>query len=289
MSKKIGIVINVDTRPGYLDNHAFCGMGGGGGCRSVDFMTDNVLNKIKFFRNYDIEVTLYVHLIQDLTYGLLAEIKDMIDQGFIHNFVINRDTKIFMGKDIRQWQDTMYLNALMLSRGEYIAHFDADSAAFRRDDSDIIDRMVAWIDSGRYDFVSYPSVHSPHEGPEQCLSGDPEYLWASSRFFFCRRDFIDYDEIVRCFDDNYWIARHSGKPHRYPNVIEQILGHLAGKDRVLYPPKNNKDAMIFCWHNYFDGIAGWLNEASYEDVYDYVMNKCGGINGPCDVNGVCVD
>jgi len=191
-----------------------------------------------------------------------------------------------MGKSIRQWHDTMYLNAMMLSRGKYIVHFDADSAAFRRDDSDIIDRMINWIESGQYDFVSYPSVHSPMEGPEQCLEGDPEYLWASSRFFFCKRDFLNYDEFVRCLDDNYWIKRHEGKPHRYPNVTEQILGHLAGKNRVLYPPKNNEDAMIFCWHNYYTGIAGKLNEMSFDQVHDYVINQCGGINGPCDVAGV---
>lgn len=280
----IGIVINLDTRPGYTDEKAFCGMGGGGGCRNLDFFTSNVLNKIHFFRGHDIEVTLYIHMIKHVVPELWSAIKDMMDNGFIHNLAFNKDTRKFMGKSVRQYHDTMYLNALMLSRSKYIAHFDADAGAYRRDDSDIVDRLVGWIDSGQYDIVSYPSFHSPMEGPDQCLLGDPEYLWASTRFFFCRRDFIDYNEFVRCFDDEHWFAKHQGKPHRYPNVTEQILGFEAGPGRVLYPPKDLNEFMIFTWHTYHTGTVAKLGSMSYDGVYDFIMNDCGGIGGACDVN-----
>lgn len=281
---KIGIVINVDTRKGYTDEKAFCGMAGGGGCRSVDFITHNVINKIKFFRNYDCEVTLYLHRREALSSELISTINSMIDAGMIHNFVINSHTQYFMGRPIRQWHDTMYLNALMLSRAEYIAHFDADTAAYKREGCNIIERMIDWVWSGQYRIISYPSFYSPNEGPDQLKLGDPEYLWASTRFFFCRRDWLDYNEISKCFNDVYWVKRHEGKPHRYPNVMEQILGFLAGPGKVLYPPKDLESFMIFCWHTYQRGIIEKLNDMSYDEVYDFVMNKCGGIGGACDVN-----
>ena len=282
----IGVVINLDTRPGYTDKTAYCGMYGGGGCRSVDFFTDNVLNKIRFFRGYKIEVTLYVHMVEDITDEVWESLKKMMDDGLVHNLAFNRDTRVFMGGPIRQFHDTMYLNAMMLSRAKYIAHFDADSAAYRRDECDIIDQIINWVESGQYDIVSYPTVHSPMEGPNQCLPGDPEYLWASTRFFFCKREFLNYNEFVKFFDDAYWIERHEGKPHRYPNVTEQILGFMAGPERVFYPPKNLDDFMIFCWHRYNKGTIGILNELSYDEVYDFVINQCGGIGGACDVSDI---
>jgi len=282
----IGIVINLDTRPGYTDEVAYCGMHGGGGCRSIDFFTDNVLNKIHFFRGYTTEVTLYIHVIEDITIELWHSLIKMMDDKLIHNLALNRDSKLFMGKPIRQFHDTMYLNAMMLSRAKYIAHFDADSAAYRRNDCDIIDQIINWIESDQYDIVSYPTIHSPMEGPNQCLPGDPEYLWASTRFFFCKREFLNYNGFVRLFDDAYWIEQHKGKPHRYPNVTEQILGFMAGPGRVLYPPKDLNNFMIFCWHRYNRGTIGSLNEFSYDEVYDFVINRCGGINGACDVSDV---
>ena len=68
----IGIVINVDTRPGFQEDYVYCGMptatgvGGACGARSTDFIIANVWNKIQFFRDHDIEVTLYVDLHENL-------------------------------------------------------------------------------------------------------------------------------------------------------------------------------------------------------------------------------
>jgi hypothetical protein len=281
---EIGVVINVDTRPGYLNQRVMCGMHGDGGARSIDFMTDNVINKINFFRGYDIEITLYLHRVDAMPDGLMSQFNKMIDLGHIHNFVVNSNTRTFMGKPIRQWHDTMYLNAIMLSRAKYIAHFDGDTSAYRRDECDIVDRLMNWVESGEYEIVSYPSYYSPHEGPDQLLPGDPAYLWASTRFFFCRRDWFDYNKFIKCFDDGYWVEAHQGEPHRYPNVTEQILGFLAGPGKVLYPPKDLDQFMIFCWHTYLRGLIGKLNFMSYDEVNNFIMTECGGIGGPCDVN-----
>jgi len=286
----IGIVINADTRPGYLDEKAYCGMATGGGCRSVDFLTDNVRNKISFFRGYDIEVTLYVDIHEPISSSLMAELHSMQDSGEIHNLILNRTSGNFMGKPLRQWHDTMYLNAMMLSRAKYMAHFDGDGGAYRRDDCDIIEQWIRMIESGEYKFISYPSAHSPNEGgiPGQNAippgeEGGFDYLWASTRFFFCRRDIIDYNEIARCFDDHYWISKHEDRPHRYPNVMEQILGFLAGPGQVCYSPKNNEQYMIFSWHEYYRGAIKKLALKNYDEIYSFIMNDCGGINGACDV------
>jgi hypothetical protein len=286
---EIGVVINCDTRPGFMDNHAYCGMATGGGGRSVDFMIDNVMNKVKFFKGHDVEVTLYVDLHQDLNPFYMSKLHAMQRTGQIHNLILARNSHQFMGKELRQWHDTMYLNALMLSRAEYVAHFDGDTSAFRQDDCRCIEEWIEMIESGNYKIVSYPTFFSPNEGDipgNNALPAPPggfDYLWASTRFFFCRRDFIDYNAIVNFFDDDVWFRAHAGRPHRYPNVTEQILGFLAGPGQVCYPPKDLSKYMIFSWHDYYAGTIGNLNGLPYEDVRDYIVNECGGINGPCDV------
>ncbi len=293
--KEFGIVINADTRPGYLDDETYCGKIGGmgaNGARSINFLTDQVLNKIEFFRGYDIEVTLYIDFHTALISKTMETLRIFINEGKIDNLVIARHSDIYKGKRIRQWQDLNYLHALTMSRSKYLVHFDADSSAYRKNDCDIIDKFKAIIDSGEYNYISYPTYHSPNEGdipgdnayptPEQ--KDKPDYLWASTRFFFTKREFLDYNKFTDYFDDNVWIKAHEGKPHRYPNVAEQILGFMAGPGKVMYAPKNLDEYMIFCWHTYHPGTLGALHGADYKEVYDYVMDQCGGINGPCDVN-----
>uniref|UniRef100_A0A6H1Z9G2 Glycosyltransferase n=1 Tax=viral metagenome TaxID=1070528 RepID=A0A6H1Z9G2_9ZZZZ len=285
----IGVVINVDTRPGYLDEHAYCGGLTGGGGRSIDFMTDNVVNKIKFFNGYDIELTLYVDLHEMLTPFLRDKLYEMQQQGLIQNLIFAKNSHYFMGKVLRQWHDSLYLNALILSRGKYVAHFDGDTSAFRKEDCHVIKEWIEMIESGKYKMISYPTIYSPNEGNIPGINALPpsqggfDYLWASTRFFFCRRDFIDYNAIIELFNDNTWIKRHNGRPHRYPNVTEQILGFLAGPGQVCYPPKKLLDYMMFSWHDYYLGTIGKLNELPYPEVHDYIMKECGGINGACDV------
>ena len=230
----------------------------------------------------------------DMHEPLLPEVVEklfgMRDDGLIHNMIFNNHNRLYNGAPIRQWQDVNYLHALISCKAKYLAHFDADSSAFRRDDCTIIDQWISLIESGAYKYVSYPTFFSPNEGDvpgENALTSDGtgyDYLWTSTRFFFCKRSEIDYNRIFKCFDDEFWIQTHNGRKYRYPNVMEQILGFLAGPNRVCYSPKRLEEFMIFCWHDYYKGTIGKLNEMPYEQVYDFIMNECGGIGGACDVN-----
>ncbi len=252
-------------------------------------MTDNILNKINFFKGYNIETTLYVDIHEPLTPYLKDWLLDMQDTGLIQNLILAKNSHDFAGRNIRQWQDILYLHALIMSRAEYIAHFDGDTSAFKKEDCQVVEEWIKMIETGQYKIISYPTFFSPNEGdiPGQnalpAPPGCPDYLWASTRFFFCRRDLIDYNGIIELLDDNVWIKKHQGKPHRYPNVMEQILGFLAGPEQVCYPPKILSNYMIFSWHDYYAGTLKKLNEMPYEEVHQYIINKCGGINGACDV------
>lgn len=276
----IGIVINADTRLGWDRDSSKCEMGMG--CRSADFMLDGVLNKINFFRGYDVDVTVYVDVHCELDHDTYSKLLNMFFNRKIHNLVLNRHMNRFMGQPIRQLQCTMYLNAFMMSRGYYIAHFDADAGAFRRDDCDIIERWMDWIDSGKYKYISYACDDSPNP----CQPDGYEYYWPSTRFFFCRRDQINFEQIRYCFNDAIWVEAHGGNKHRYPNCMEQILGFLAGPEKIYYPPKEFNQYMIFTWHTYYNGTARILDAMPYDKVHDHIMNECGGICGPCDVHAV---
>ena len=290
----IGIVINVDTRPGFMDDYVYCGMptatgvGGACGARSVDFITYNIWNKIQFFRGHDIEVTIYVDLHENLPDGLVTELNQMLHKNEIHNLILARHTKQFMGKYIRQWQDTLYLNACMMVRAKYLVHFDADTSCYRRDNSDIIDQWLKLLE--QYKYISYPTYFSPNEGDIPGVNALPapaggfDYLWASTRFFMCKRETLDYIKIIECFDDAVWKQKHGDRPMRYPNVFEQIIGFLAGPGQVCYSPKDMGNFMIFCWHHYNVGTIPRLNQLPYDEVLNYIVNERGGIQGACDIN-----
>ena len=292
--KEIGVVINADTRPGYLDAETYCSKIGGmgaNGARSVDFMVANVVNKIQFFRGYDIEVTLYIDFHTALNKQVVDIFGKFLNEGYVDNLIIAKHTDTFKGKKIRQWQDINYLHALTMSKSKYLVHFDADASAYRRDDCDIIERFKNWVDSGEYTYISYPTAFSPNEGdvpgenayPNPGQEDRPDYLWASTRFFFTKREFLNYNKFVDLLDDNYWKEAHDGKVYRYPNVTEQILGFMAGSGGVMYAPKNVQEYMIFCWHTYHQGTIDKLAPLDYDSVLKYV-EETGGVCPPCDVN-----
>jgi hypothetical protein len=290
----IGIVINVDTRPGFQEDYVYCGMptatgvGGACGARSIDFITHNVYNKIQFFRGHDIEVTLYVDLHENLPNELARELNQMLCRGEIHNLIYAKHTKQFKGKYLRQWQDSLYLNACMMSRSKYLVHFDADTSCYRKDDCAIIDKWIELLE--QYKYISYPTYFSPNEGDVPGTNALPapeggfDYLWASTRFFMCKRETLDYNRIVELFDDHVWKEAHGKRPMRYPNVFEQIIGFLAGPGQVCYSPKDIENFMVFCWHHYNVGTIPRLNKLPYNEVLNYIVNERGGIQGACDIN-----
>jgi len=173
------------------------------------------------------------------------------------------------------------LNDLILSKGKYLAHFDQDMAAFIND-RNVINEWIEWLDSGKCDYICYPSRYAP----DPCLDPDfDEYFWASSRFFFCKRDILDYTEIDKCLRDMDYLYGNYGDKKRKCPWLEHVMGMMAGKGRVVYPPVAIDRYMIFSWNKYHTGTLAKLNQMPYSEVVSYV-ERSGGIQYPCDVTGI---
>jgi hypothetical protein len=277
--KVISVIINVDTRPGFMDMQTdFNGMFNG--ARSLDFLIEGVLNKKKFFDGYDHDVTLFIDYHERIPRAYEEALLNMLNNGQITNLVFNRHTEYFQDRFTFKWNDINFLNAIMMGRGKYIAHFDGDTAAFRKPGSTAIDRMMQWLDED-IEYVSYPSNFSPGEtGPE--VFDQFRYWWASTRFFFGKRESIDYTEIVKCLQSDEYLYGKYGDRRRCP-WLENILGIITyDKGKKVYYPPMSSDYMIFCWGRYYSGVLPRLNQMSYEDVDAYI-GQCGGISYPCDV------
>lgn len=269
----ISVVINCDTRSGFQDSESSA-EAMFNGCRSLDFLVDGVRNKIKFFDGFEIETILFVDQHNQIPESVLATIRGMVD-----TLVIRKHDKRFGDmKDYQKFNDLNYLSALQLARGEIVCHFDQDCSAFTRN-PDSVNKLLKHLES--HDFISYPSIYSP------VAVADPsfDYLWASTRFFICKRDRLDFTELQKCLlDSNYLYSKYPAS--RHCPWIEHIIGLHAkynGKG-VYYPPIELNDYAIFCWNKYFTGTIGKLNDMGYDDVKNYIDN-CGGIVYPNDVQG----
>lgn len=279
VSKKISIVINLDSRPGFMEQE-FSVTKMFDGARSLDFFTEGIKNKIKFFDGHDLEITVFIDVHEPVPVATQNELLELHKQGIIDNLVFNRHIESFQDREyFGKYNDLNFLNALVLSRGEYVCHFDGDMAAFTAD-SGVIDQFIQWIDSGQYDYISYSSPWSP--SPDIDKSWD--YFWASTRFFFCKREIFDYTEIVKCLKSPDYLYGKYGEKHRRCPWLEHILGIMAGPGRVFYPPLNFERYLIFAWSHYVSGVFGKLNQMSYTEVLKYVYS-CGRLKYPCDLHG----
>jgi hypothetical protein len=250
----------------------------GNGTKSVDYLKEGVDNKLNFFRGYEIESHLYIDVHEKIGKDLLWDISQRVDDLTLHKHVEHFEGFNYFPKHI----DLNILAAISAARGDYIVHFDWDMAAFRRDDSQVIERWIGWLEANKYDYISYPSKATPHAVKDK----DFTYDWASSRFFICKREILDHSEIIRCLKNaDYLFDRYAPKDTtRKCGWLEHIQGMMAGKGRVFYPPMQIGDHMIFSWSNYFNGIFAHLNGLPYEGVEKYVQ-RCGRIQYPCDVHG----
>ena len=259
----ISLVINVDTRPEKDSQGRMLD-----GVRSRDFLTDGVINKKNFFRDSVIETIVYV------------------DEHEDHDLQIPGDTVVFskhreyFGTEhyFPKFNDMNFLQALMLARGEYIVHFDGDMAAFRQPNAPVIKEWLDLLKARVYDYICYPSWWSPVAVTDPTF----DYAWASTRFFICRRETLDYTEIVKCLQsDEYLYGKYGDRQRRCP-WLEHVLGLIAGQGKVWYPPMDFNRYMIFSWSKYINGTLARLNGGSYEDALAYVK-QAGGITYPCDV------
>lgn len=276
---RVSLVINGDTRPGlYRKESSMDKMNEG--TRSIDFLIDGVLNKKQFFEDYDHDVTLFIDEHEPLKVADFITIKGLVD-----DLVMHKHNKHFMDRDyFPDFVGINILNALVQARGDILVHFDWDMAAFRHPDCRVIDQWIEWLMEGKYDYISYPSPWSP--SPTDC---GPRwgYFWASSRFFMCKRDTIDYTELLKCISDaDYMYAKYPyAEQYRKCSWLEHAQGIVVGPNRVFYPPMLT-EYMIFSWARYYEGLLNKLNMLHYNHVMNYVFGKCGGIGFPCDVKGV---
>jgi len=274
MAKQISIVINLDTREGFEDSTTASEANVIGGTKSIDFFTEGVKNKQNFFKGYDIETTVFVDIHKEIP----REIEDKLRSLSIDNLVLSKHNETYIeGPFFPKWLDLNMLNTLMLAKGKYVAHFDQDMAAFRNDDN-VVNQWMQWLDEGKYEYISYPSRHSPCP----VRDSDFDYNWVSTRFFFCKREIFDHTEILKCLRNSEYLYGKYGEKKRKCPWLEHIMGIMATPGKVFYPPMDPKRYMIFSWGLYHAGILGKLNDMPYNDVLKYVMDS-GGVSYPCDV------
>ena len=258
----ISIVINCDTRKGFQEESTqmekmF------DGCRSEDFLIDGLLNKQKFFEGFETETILFIDEHEPVPQHIYEKLKEITT-----TLVIRKHT------DEPNQNDFSYISALSLARGEYVAHFDQDCVAFTRDDKPILG-LLRLLDD--YKYVSYPSYWSPSAVHDDSFN----YMWCSTRFFMCKRDTLDFTEIIKCQRNyEYYIEKY--QPSRVCHWAEHILAMVAGKS-VYYPPIDYANYVVFCWGRYNKGTLQKLNNMSYDEVCGYVNSK-GGVHYPCDID-----
>ena len=272
----ISIAINLDSRPGFMEQSTTQGTMLGG-TRSVDFFTEGVINKVKFFEGHEIETTVFIDVHDPLPRETQDWLLEQQARGIIDNLMFNRHTEKYLGSFFPKWNDLSFLNAMMLTRGDYLVHFDGDMNAFIND-KNVINEWLQWLDEDRFDYVCYPSQFSPLpvvDGRYQ------SYIWASTRFFLTKREHLDSTEIIKCLQDSEYLYGKYGVEGEPKNPwLEHVLGLMTkGQNRVFYPPIQSKRYLIFAWSRYYSGVLKQLNEWPYEKVVEYVNH----ISYPCDV------
>lgn len=271
----ISIVINCDTRAGSEENESHQNVMMNG-TRSYDFLCDGIINKHTFFRDYPHELILFIDKHLDIPPNLSEKWNSIpnltVCQSKHREFF---DTSTFFPK----WNDINFLQALYLARGEYIAHFDGDTNAYRQDSCKIIDEMIKLLD--QYSYISYPSRWSP--APDCNAGNEWDYWWASTRFFFCKRSALNFTEIEKCLRDSNYLYTQYGEKRRKCPWLEHILGIIAGEGKVYYPPIDLDNYAIFSWSSYKKGVLQHLNSLSYTDVRNFIIDR-GGIQYPNDIS-----
>lgn len=272
----ISLVINCDTRPGCdadVNTTGDHGEGSLNGVRSWDFLTDGVINKLNFFQGHEVELILYVDEHEPLPPSVTELITAGIIRGDIQQLICKPHPRTH-----RRWNEMIYLEALKLAHGDYVAHFDGDCAAFSHPDrrEEVIERHVRMLETPHPVIPNFAPKFICQ--PTTLTFEEHGMTWASTRFFFCRRESLNLPELEKCIlDESYRAQKYGHCP-----ALEHVLAGIAGRDSVFYPPANWNEYMIFSWSRYHRGLLKELNAWDYDDVRDYIVNRCG-IHGPNDV------
>ncbi len=253
---KISIVINCDTRPqNDTANEMFKGV-----CNE-DFLVEGVIQKQKFFDGFDIETIVYV----DEHLGLPEKVANFLRQ--------NTDTlAIRKHTHEHSFNDWNYIRALQLASGDYVCHFDQDTSAYTSN-KEAVQELLDLLET--YKYVSYPS----HWSPKAVADDSFNYVWASTRFFICKRETLNFPEIIKCLT-NYEYYCETYKPSKVCHWVEHFLGIISNSS-VYYPKINLDKLAIWSWGRYEQYILQRLNNQTYDDVRKFVEMK--GIQYPNDL------
>lgn len=258
----ISCIINADTRSGFLDDSSQQ-TGLFNGCISEDFLTEGLYNRKKFLDGFDAEFIMFIDEHEPIPEKTL-------------NYLIQNTDCLVIRKHTHEdrFNEMNYISALMLARGKYIFHVDQDCATFTNNKENVQE----YIDLlEKYDYVSYPSLWSPKG------SDDPayDYVWCSTRYYWCKRETLDFTEILKCEKDYEYTYNQYPASVKNP-WLEHYLGliskYTTGRG-VYYPPVDYSKTCIFVWDNYNKYTWGRLNTQSYDEVKNWVLSM-GGIHWP---------
>lgn len=271
----ISVVINADTRPGYLTyDKSSIGEhfpGGQDGARSVDFLIEGVKNKMDFFRSYpNLQCVLYIDKHEEIPADIYKQVYELV-------FSYGNNSKLIIKEHNRtkhRWYDYIYIEALKQADGDYVAHFDCDTAAFKADGSNVVDGYLTLLDEGKYKYICYPTEQQPNND-----------YWASTRFFITKKETLHIEDLDDCLHNEY-LAKTYGRIsyNPFPCVLEHTLGLRVKEGEVLYPPREDDEYIIFCWVTYYKGTLKRLMAMPYEEVKKEICPDIAGANDYVDKN-----
>lgn len=256
----ISVIINCDTRP-QNDNaeHTFSGT------VNEDFLIDGVLNKKKFFEGFDFETIVCIDKHQEIPIETLKKLYEIADTVCVRNHT-----------DEKNFNDYNYLRALYLGSGDLICHIDQDTACFTSS-KEYVQQFIDLTETQK--FVCYPSHWTPTPVHDESFQNK---WWASTRFFMCKRKWIQFEILEKCIKNPDWAYAAYGDVPRKCNWLEHFLA-LVNEHWVFYPPVELHKGAIFSWKTYKTGTLLMLNNWNYESVKQWILHR-GGIQYPVDVN-----
>ncbi len=256
----ISVCINVDTRPPTGSSDGLFN-----GTVSEDFIIDGLKNKINFFNGFDCEYIVFVDEHLKLSEKQLDELTDLADCVILRK---HTSEQLF--------NDWNYYSVLSIARGKYICHFDQDVAAFTSSAAPVL-QILQWLE--QYDFVCYPSYYSPKENVDPSYN----YLWASTRFFICKKDTIDFTEIRKCLSSyEYYVNTYT--PSHVHHWMEHIISWTSPQrgQGVFYPPMDLLNYCIFTWGTYEKYTLRRLNGYNYHEIINWLQTHP--IHGHSEIN-----
>lgn len=238
---QISLLINADTRK---ENFSASEMSKG--VVSRDFLIDGIKQKQAFLKGFDFETILFIDKHENISEDDLKELYSICDTVTIRKHTHEPN-----------FNDWTYISTLALARGEYIMHFDQDCNAFTSGKG-AVEELFNLLDAWKY--VSYPSMFAPN------AVNDPsfDYRWASTRFFICKRETLNFTEMIQC-QNSYEYVSKKYNPSRMCHWLEHILG-LISDSSVYYPPIDYDKLAIFSWASYEPWLLRRLNLYSYEEI-----------------------